>query len=93
MTSDMHRGHRVLWLYADTRQPVAETPNRDCGFCGLTNTSEGHDGCLGTLPGVINACCGHGQPHQAFVQYDNEGGTIFGERALAAIGELKRARG
>jgi hypothetical protein len=31
-----------------------------CPHCGLSRTAEGHDGCLGTLPGVKAACCGHG---------------------------------
>ena len=31
-----------------------------CKKCGETETSEGHDPCLGTLPGVKAACCGHG---------------------------------
>lgn len=31
-----------------------------CKKCGLTPTVEGHDGCLGTLPGVKFACCEHG---------------------------------
>lgn len=31
-----------------------------CGACGRCPTAEGHDGCLGTLPSVEYACCGHG---------------------------------
>lgn len=41
-----------------------------CGHCGLARTPEGHDGCLGTLPDVMNACCGHGgQAEGAYVQF------------------------
>lgn len=45
----------------------------DCDHCGLKATKEGHDGCLGELPGpVMNACCGHGQDEVAYIQFDNE---------------------
>lgn len=40
-----------------------------CGHCGLYNTVEGHDGCLGTIPNVMNACCGHGDINQRYVQF------------------------
>lgn len=41
-----------------------------CGKCKLPPTPEGHDGCLGTLQGdVMNACCGHGNDNQAYIQY------------------------
>lgn len=72
------RGHEIvcdevgLWHYCDTGQLVSEDPNRDCGHCGLPNTKEGHDGCLGTLPGVANACCGHGVSAYAYVQMEGE---------------------
>ena len=73
------RGHKIeerhgCWRFADTQEPVELAWRmRDCGHCGKPNTPEGHDGCLGTLPGVMNACCGHGQPQDAFVQF--RGGT------------------
>lgn len=45
-----------------------------CIECGLMPTEEGHDGCLGTLVsdkhgGIQNACCGHGDPTTAYIQY------------------------
>ena len=43
-----------------------------CGHCGLCRTSEGHDGCIGTLEGVKNACCGHGEVTKAYVQFDHD---------------------
>ena len=55
------------WYYTDTDRLVANDPNRVCGECGKENTPEGHDGCLGALPGVTNACCGHGQVAEAYV--------------------------
>lgn len=29
------------------------------------------DPCLGRLPGVIGACCGHGKPREAHVEFEN----------------------
>lgn len=42
-----------------------------CGHCGLSRTKKGHDGCIGTLNGVMNACCGHGQNSMAYVQLNH----------------------
>ena len=70
------RGHDIecdkdgLWRYSDTGQPVPDDPNRACGHCVLPATPEGHDGCLGTMPGVANACCGHGIARDAYVQME-----------------------
>jgi len=44
----------------------------NCKHCGLNRTEQGHDGCIGTLKGVMNACCGHGQDSAAYVQFDHE---------------------
>lgn len=46
------------WIYADTGKS-AEI-ERSCVRCGKMPTPEGHDACLGTIPGVVFACCGHG---------------------------------
>lgn len=72
---DTYRGHPIqehdgIWLYTDTKQPVAENPQRPCGYCGRAITTEGYDGCLGKLPGVANACCGHGNPSDAYIQFE-----------------------
>ncbi len=73
-TIDSHRGHPIVqvapdtWVYSDTRELVAKNPNRKCGHCGLPNRSDGHDACLGTVPGAMNACCGHGNEAVAYVQ-------------------------
>ena len=85
---DYLRGHPIFlkhgkWFYADTKTPTADNP-RDCGFCGLANTKEGHDGCLQTLPGVMNACCGHGVDREAYVQFDS-GHRVSGAEALEFI--------
>ena len=64
------------WLFSDTNEPTITTHQlRPCGFCKMMNTPEGHDGCLGELPGVMNACCGHGELNAAYIQF--EGGRII----------------
>ncbi len=61
------------FVFCDTGEPTIETwHNRPCGHCKKHNTPEGHDGCLGTLPFVINACCGHGNYKEAYLQLENK---------------------
>lgn len=53
-----------------------------CAKCNKGPTIEGHDGCLGTLPGnIMNACCGHGNDSQAYIQYFC-GKRIAGDEAV-----------
>lgn len=40
-----------------------------CGYCLKKRTTEGHDGCIGTLENVMNACCGHGEVDAAYIQF------------------------
>jgi len=59
------RGHPVYFkdgriFYRDTGEEVDWNNPRPCPRCGRLPTPEGHDACLGTLPGVKSACCGHG---------------------------------
>ena len=66
----MYVGKDGEWLFSDTNEPVAATWKcRPCGHCNVENTQEGHDGCIGRLPGVMNACCGHGEPKLAYLQF------------------------
>lgn len=79
------RGHQIFrrgdeWFFSDNGEPVATTwQDRPCGHCDKRNTPEGHDGCLGTLPGVVNACCGHGCREESYIQFEN-GVTLRGFR-------------
>lgn len=86
------RGHEIyskdgVYYYADTDEPTVGN-RRSCGYCGLADTSEGHDGCLGTLPGVMNACCGHGERQSAYVQFSDEK-VVRGREALKTINNLR----
>lgn len=67
------------WYYEDTKTPTVGS-SRPCGHCGKGKTKEGHDSCLGTLPDVVNACCGHGIEDAAYVIFC-DGSTIRGEEA------------
>jgi hypothetical protein len=90
------RGHEMkciggVWYYTDTGGPVAWN-RRDCKKCGRPDTPEGHDPCLGKLPGVMNACCGHGYDSVAYVQLVN-GSHISGlgvKEFLISAGKARR---
>lgn len=98
-----YRGHKTRWVrgdwcYVDTGKPIATgrllvaagelTADRPCGRCGLNRTKEGHDGCLGTLPGpVAEACCGHGTPDMAYISYRNHS-RLAGVDAMRVFKEL-----
>ena len=66
------------FFFKDNGQPTASTrKERPCGYCGGHNTQQGHDAGLGELPGVINACCGHGRRDESYIQFEN-GVTVRG---------------
>lgn len=74
-----------------------EIGRASCTQCGLRRTAEGHDGCLGTLPGnVMNACCGHsGHAEGAYIQYGRlvngrwvQTGVLRDDAALAEFSRL-----
>lgn len=69
------RGHCIVlkngeWFYLDGTA-VKEDAMRTCGYCKLPNREDEHDACLGKLPGVVNACCGHGDTHSSYIQFEN----------------------
>lgn len=55
------------WRYLDTGEPAEGNP-RPCPHCGSLPTPEGHDACLGAIPGAAGACCGHGV-HLGYVNW------------------------
>lgn len=95
MVKSHHRGHQIefindQWCYSDTKTPTVINgvyQKRHCGYCGKHNT-EDHDGCLGVLPGLMNACCGHGVNKEAYVQF-LDGFVIGGEDAVKILNVLK----
>jgi len=88
-----HHGHPIElkprgWVYSDTKEPISQDTPRTCGKCGLAPTKEGHDGCLGTLPGLMNACCGHGRTSAAYIQFWT-GRCVRGRAAKKLVKKLK----
>ena len=74
------RGHPIIWVeesqnwaYLDNNQPI--DIDRSCGKCGKSFVPTDGDGevdpCLGVLPGVANACCGHGTKRESYIQFEN----------------------
>lgn len=80
-----------LWRYESDNLVVKDFwHGRPCGKCDKHKTPEGHDPCLGTLPGVQNACCGHGDRSDAYVVFDNDT-RLAGDDAIAFF-EVARAQ-
>lgn len=95
MVKSKVRGYDVefinnTWIYSDTKEPISENyKNKPCGNCGKNYTVEGHDGCLGTLQGLMNACCGHGDINAAYIQF-LDGSCIRGKDAKTIQDILKK---
>jgi hypothetical protein len=51
-----------------------------CSHCGA-DMPTGPDACIGMLPGVKEACCGHGKTGNAYVTLD-DGTVLYGTDAL-----------
>ncbi len=67
MTHSHVRGHKVyyipeqiIWKYLDNNEIVDLDNERSCKKCKCYPTPKGYDACLGYLPNVDHACCGHG---------------------------------
>lgn len=91
------RGHKIEyinneWVYSDNKQSTIKThKDRGCGRCGKKETEDGHDACLGLLPGgTMNACCGHGK-YDPYIQFFDSY-CIRGKGAEAIISYLKIVR-
>jgi len=90
----MIRGHDISfaggqWVFADNGLPTVSTwKERPCFHCDQHQTTEGHDACLGELPGLMNACCGHGHKKDAYVQFLS-GISISGERAVMILDKIR----
>lgn len=66
-TSDAEGGY---WVWSDNEEPIKDNP-RPCKKCRIMIADGEADPCLGVLPGVVNACCGHGVREQAYVMFEN----------------------
>lgn len=61
------------WYFDDTGNPLPGYGGvmRPCAHCGATMSDHESDACLGDLPGVDNACCGHGQREESYIRFVN----------------------
>jgi len=95
MVKSKNRGNDIefinnVWIYSDSQEPVASNhTHKPCGHCDRAYTEEGHDGCLGTLQGLMNACCGHGNIEEAYVQFW-DGSCVRGQDAKTIQDILKK---
>lgn len=75
-----------------------------CRACGAPSTWDDIDGetierpdtCIGYLPGVFNACCGHGDPDHAYLSFGSSKTdyvTITGHDALRIMIWMRKALG
>lgn len=94
MVKSKWRGHNILfyneaWYYTEDNVLVSEDPKRKCKYCGLDNRpDDDHDPCLGELPGVRNACCGHGNINEAYIEFSDRT-IIRGKDTIEALKRLK----
>lgn len=75
------------WKYSDNHESIDYAEKRVCPKCKKLPTKEGPDACLGTLPGVKFACCGHGQSGQGYIAFNN-GVVIRGTFTKIKIGRI-----
>jgi hypothetical protein len=67
----------MVWRYCDSGELAEGSAPRRCPLCDELPTREGCDPCLGRLPGVRYACCGHGIPDHGYIMFNN-GCTLRG---------------
>jgi len=93
MKTSKWRGHNIyesndIWYYLDTRQKVYDNPHRICGRCMKSNIDNEHDSCIINLSNVLNACCGHGDINDAYVQFKDYK-CIKGQEAIDYFERIK----
>lgn len=77
-----HRGHPTVvdmaddpvLRYEETGEPAPNWQDADipCGVCGRRPSAPGGaDACLDWLPGVVDACCGHGDRERSYIRFAN----------------------
>ena len=68
---DVNNNRHIL---RDEKGRFVSEKNLRCPKCGKKATKEGHDPCLANLPGVTNACCGHGVT-EGYIAFED--GTVI----------------
>ena len=62
----IHEEEEGHWYFDDTHQLVEWKQERACKKCNQVRLPTGEDPCLGHIPGVEYACCGHGIDELAY---------------------------
>lgn len=91
------RGHEMHydgsdWIITATGEKLADA-ELNCTVCKQPCPLKEPDPCLGTLPGVAHACCGHGDPDKAYILFKN-GVKVTGFKVerpdLELLGKMER---
>ncbi|MGB7968246.1 MAG: hypothetical protein WCF28_01595 [Methanobacterium sp.] len=87
-TEKLNSNHQIETNISDDQLIIEnhldQSGNRNpCVKCGKLPTKEDHDACIGTLPGVIDACCGHGVK-EAYINFEN-GLTLRGSLVMEFV--------
>lgn len=64
-------------MTASPKSPRQWEEGWECPECHLKRGADGHDPCMGALPGVKYACCGHGgktMSSDGYIYFEN--GTV-----------------
>jgi len=80
------------WFYNKNDLKVKDNVEIECGMCGykpIKDGCEAYDACIGKLIGVMNACCGHGDDRDAYVQF-LDGKSVHGKDAIDIMQILKK---
>jgi hypothetical protein len=80
------------WFYNKNDLKVKDNIEIECGMCGykpIKDGDEAYDTCIGKLIGVMNACCGHGDERDAYVQFI-DGESVYGKDAVDIMQILKK---
>lgn len=75
------------WRYADNGVLLSEQLRTMCGWCKLDAPIGAPDPCLGMLPGVTHACCGHGIKKDSYIAFQD--GTVI--REIGVIEQRKES--
>jgi hypothetical protein len=83
------RGHEAelvngKWAYTD-----GAVGERACKHCGMAAVQGAPDFCLGSLQGVSDACCGHGDVSKAYIKFrDRNHTTALTGQAVLDLREI-----
>jgi len=67
---EIYQDKNGVWLYKEDNTPISI--KKPCPKCNEFKLDNGNDPCLGDLPGVVGACCGHGRKEQqGYILFEN----------------------